>query len=104
MLPSAAGTVSRRRSSRRYSTTMRRARGYDRADNRTDDGRNSAEVPKPRGAGAGSNTYTAISRCEILELKNTVNTMVDQLASFAVEVTRVAREVGTEGQLGGQAD
>ena len=41
---------------------------------------------------------------EILELKNTVNTMVDQLRSFASEVTRVAREVGTEGKLGGQAD
>src|SRR5439155_532587 len=41
---------------------------------------------------------------EILELKNTVNTMVDQLSSFASEVTRVAREVGTEGKLGGQAD
>ncbi len=40
---------------------------------------------------------------EILELKNTVNTMVDQLNSFAAEVTRVAREVGTEGKLGGQA-
>ena len=42
--------------------------------------------------------------CEILELKNTINTMVDQLNSFASEVTRVAREVGTEGKLGGQAD
>ena len=41
---------------------------------------------------------------EILELKNTVNTMVDQLNSFAAEVTRVAREVGTDGKLGGQAD
>ena len=41
---------------------------------------------------------------EILELKNTINTMVDQLSSFASEVTRVAREVGTEGKLGGQAD
>src|SRR5690606_34064458 len=41
---------------------------------------------------------------EILELKNTINTMVDQLSSFASEVTRVAREVGTEGRLGGQAD
>ena len=41
---------------------------------------------------------------EILELKNTVNTMVDQLRSFASEVTRVAREVGTEGKLGGQAE
>ena len=43
-------------------------------------------------------------RGEILELKNTINTMVDQLNSFASEVTRVAREVGTEGKLGGQAD
>ena len=43
-------------------------------------------------------------RGEILELKNTINTMVDQLNSFAAEVTRVAREVGTEGKLGGQAD
>jgi hypothetical protein len=41
---------------------------------------------------------------EIAELKNTVNTMVDQLSSFASEVTRVAREVGTEGKLGGQAE
>src|SRR6185312_7817383 len=41
---------------------------------------------------------------EILELKNTINTMVDQLSMFASEVTRVAREVGTEGKLGGQAD
>src|SRR2546421_4412863 len=41
---------------------------------------------------------------EILELKNTINTMVDQLRSFADEVTRVAREVGTEGKLGGQAE
>jgi hypothetical protein len=41
---------------------------------------------------------------EILELKNTFNTMVDQLSSFASEVTRVAREVGTEGKLGGQAN
>src|SRR5205814_7848164 len=40
---------------------------------------------------------------EILELKNTINTMVDQLSSFAAEVTRVAREVGSEGQIGGQA-
>jgi HAMP domain-containing protein len=42
-------------------------------------------------------------RGEILELKNTINTMVDQLNSFSSEVTRVAREVGTEGKLGGQA-
>ena len=44
------------------------------------------------------------ARGEILELKNTINTMVDQLNAFAGEVTRVAREVGTEGKLGGQAD
>ena len=43
-------------------------------------------------------------RGEILELKNTINTMVDQLNAFAGEVTRVAREVGTEGKLGGQAE
>ena len=43
------------------------------------------------------------ARGEVLELKNTVNAMVDQLSAFASEVTRVAREVGTEGQLGGQA-
>ena len=43
-------------------------------------------------------------RGEILELKNTINTMVDQLNAFAAEVTRVAREVGTEGVLGGQAE
>src|SRR5207248_4597796 len=47
---------------------------------------------------------TVDARGEILQLKNTVNTMVDQLSSFAAEVTRVAREVGTEGKLGGQAD
>ena len=46
---------------------------------------------------------TVDARGEILELKNTINTMVDQLSSFADEVTRVAREVGTEGELGGQA-
>src|SRR5437660_524703 len=46
---------------------------------------------------------TADAKGEILELKNTINTMIDQLNSFASEVTRVAREVGTEGKLGGQA-
>ncbi|HEV2342712.1 MAG TPA: HAMP domain-containing protein, partial [Actinocrinis sp.] len=49
-------------------------------------------------------TIDVAARGEILELKNTLNTMVDQLSSFAAEVTRVAREVGTEGRLGGQAD
>ena len=51
-----------------------------------------------------SRKITVDVRGEILELKNTINTMVDQLNSFASEVTRVAREVGTEGKLGGQAD
>src|SRR5439155_24865845 len=51
-----------------------------------------------------SKKITVDVKGEILELKNTVNTMVDQLSSFAAEVTRVAREVGTEGKLGGQAD
>src|SRR5207244_2535755 len=51
-----------------------------------------------------SKKITVEVRGEILELKNTVNTMVDQLNSFASEVTRVAREVGTEGKLGGQAE
>jgi HAMP domain-containing protein len=51
-----------------------------------------------------SRKITVDVRGEILEVKNTVNTMVDQLSSFAAEVTRVAREVGTEGKLGGQAE
>src|SRR5207253_1433784 len=51
-----------------------------------------------------SRKITVDVRGEILELKDTINTMVDQLRSFAAEVTRVAREVGTEGKLGGQAD
>jgi hypothetical protein len=51
-----------------------------------------------------SKKITVDVKGEILELKNTINTMVDQLSSFASEVTRVAREVGTEGKLGGQAD
>src|SRR5206468_1735679 len=51
-----------------------------------------------------SKKITVDVKGEILELKNTINTMVDQLSSFAAEVTRVAREVGTEGKLGGQAE
>src|SRR6185295_19087083 len=51
-----------------------------------------------------SKQITVDVKGEILDLKNTVNTMVDQLSSFAAEVTRVAREVGTEGKLCGQAD
>jgi methyl-accepting chemotaxis protein len=51
-----------------------------------------------------SKKITVDVKGEILELKNTINTMVDQLNAFASEVTRVAREVGTEGKLGGQAN
>src|SRR5436305_740310 len=61
-------------------------------------------VGKEVAAGDLTKKITVDVRGEILELKNTINTMVDQLSSFAAEVTRVAREVGTEGKLGGQAD
>src|SRR5690606_21528088 len=61
------------------------------------------EVTKAVANGDLSKKITVDVKGEILELKNTVNTMVDQLSSFASEVTRVAREVGTEGKLGGQA-
>src|SRR5439155_1549723 len=66
--------------------------------------RNIADVTKAVAAGDLSRKITVDVRGEILELKITINTMVDQLSSFASEVTRVAREVGTEGKLGGQAD
>ncbi|MGE3803317.1 MAG: HAMP domain-containing protein, partial [Gemmataceae bacterium] len=65
--------------------------------------RNIAEVTTAVANGDLSKKITVDVKGEILELKNTINTMVDQLNSFASEVTRVAREVGTEGQLGGQA-
>src|SRR3712207_2398436 len=65
--------------------------------------RNIAAVTTAVANGDLSKKITVDVRGEILELKNTVNTMVDQLNSFASEVTRVAREVGTEGKLGGQA-
>ncbi len=65
--------------------------------------RNIAEVTTAVANGDLSRKITVDVRGEILELKNTINTMVDQLNSFASEVTRVAREVGTEGNLGGQA-
>src|SRR3954471_1598731 len=65
--------------------------------------RNIAEVTTAVANGDLSKKITVDVRGEILELKNTINTMVDQLSSFASEVTRVAREVGTEGRLGGQA-
>jgi HAMP domain-containing protein/signal transduction histidine kinase/CheY-like chemotaxis protein len=74
------------------------------ADNLTDQVRNIADVTKAVAAGDLTKKITVDVRGEILELKNTVNTMVDQLRSFAAEVTRVAREVGTEGKLGGQAE
>ncbi|MBA3845105.1 MAG: HAMP domain-containing protein [Planctomycetes bacterium] len=74
------------------------------ASNLTGQVRNIADVTKAVAAGDLTRKITVNVQGEILELKNTVNTMVDQLSSFAAEVTRVAREVGTEGKLGGQAD
>ena len=74
------------------------------AVNLTDQVRNIADVTKAVAAGDLSRKITVDVKGEILELKNTINTMVDQLRSFASEVTRVAREVGTEGKLGGQAN
>ena len=65
--------------------------------------RNIAEVTTAVARGDLSRKITVDVQGEILELKNTINTMVDQLNAFAAEVTRVAREVGTEGKLGGQA-
>ncbi len=73
------------------------------AGNLTGQVRNIADVTKAVASGDLSKKITVDVKGEILELKNTVNTMVDQLNSFASEVTRVAREVGTEGKLGGQA-
>jgi len=73
------------------------------AGNLTSQVRNIAEVTKAVALGDLTQKITVDVKGEILELKNTVNTMVDQLRSFAGEVTRVAREVGTEGKLGGQA-
>jgi signal transduction histidine kinase/HAMP domain-containing protein/CheY-like chemotaxis protein len=73
------------------------------ASNLTDQVRNIASVATAVASGDLSQKITVAAQGEILELKNVVNTMVDQLSSFADEVTRVAREVGTEGRLGGQA-
>jgi HAMP domain-containing protein/CheY-like chemotaxis protein len=73
------------------------------AGNLTAQVRNLAEVTAAVAAGDLSKTITVDVRGEILQLKETINTMVEQLRSFAAEVTRVAREVGTEGKLGGQA-
>src|SRR4051812_40898356 len=73
------------------------------AGNLTSQVRNIAQVTTAVAQGDLSQKITVDAEGEILELKNTVNTMVDQLSAFADEVTRVAREVGTEGKLGGQA-
>ncbi|TMB07373.1 MAG: hybrid sensor histidine kinase/response regulator, partial [Deltaproteobacteria bacterium] len=74
------------------------------ASNLTSQVRNIAEVSTAVARGDLSKKITVDAKGEILQLKDTINTMVDQLNSFAGEVTRVAREVGTEGKLGGQAD
>src|SRR5437588_765704 len=73
------------------------------AGKRTSQVRNIAQVTTAVAKGDLSQKITVDVKGEILELKNTINVMVDQLSSFADEVTRVAREVGTEGKLGGQA-
>jgi HAMP domain-containing protein/CheY-like chemotaxis protein len=74
------------------------------AGNLTNQVRNIADVTTAVAKGDLSKKITVEARGEILQLKNTINTMVDQLNSFAGEVTRVAREVGSEGRLGGQAE
>ena len=73
------------------------------AKNLTDQVRNIAEVSSAIAAGDLSRKITVEVKGEILDLKNTINTMVDQLSSFTNEVTRMSREVGTQGRLGGQA-
>ena len=74
------------------------------ASNLTNQVRNIADVTTAVANGDLSQKITVEAKGEMLELKNTINTMVDQLSRFADEVTRVAREVGTEGMLGGQAN
>src|SRR5205823_4289101 len=74
------------------------------AGNLTGQVRNIAQVTKAVARGDLSQKITVEARGEVAELKDTINTMFDELSSFADEVTRVAREVGTEGRLGGQAD
>ncbi len=73
------------------------------AENLTNQVRNIAAVTTAVARGDLTQKITVDARGEVLELKNTINTMVDQLSTFADEVTRVAREVGSEGRLGGQA-
>src|SRR6202045_4943021 len=74
------------------------------AGNLTAQVRNIADVTTAVANGDLSKKITVAVKGEILELKNTINTMLNQLSSFASEVTRVAREVGTDGKLGGQAE
>src|SRR5437763_12289705 len=74
------------------------------AGNLTDQVRNIAKVTIAVANGDLSQKITVVAKGEIAELKDTINIMVDQLRSFAAEVTRVAKEVGSEGMLGGQAD
>src|SRR5207248_2474007 len=77
--------------------------GDSMAANLTGQGRNNAEVTTAVAKGDLSKKITVDVKGEVLELKSTINTMVDQLNAFASEVSRVAREVGTDGKLGGQA-
>src|SRR5436305_2007612 len=74
------------------------------ASNLTSQVRNIAQVTTAVANGDLTKKITVDARGEIMELKNTINIMVDQLSTFGAEVTRVAREVGTEGKLGGQAE
>src|SRR5205823_1111943 len=74
------------------------------AGNLTSQVRNIADVTTAVANGDLTRKISVDAKGEILELKNTINTMVDQLNSFASEVTRVARQVGADGKLGGQAD
>src|SRR3982751_3587342 len=74
------------------------------ASNLTNQVRNIADVTTAVAKGDLSRKITVQAKGEILKLKDTINTMVDQLKAFASEVTRVAREVGTDGKLGGQAE
>ncbi len=89
---------------RRHLEGLDRIRSNSMASNLTGQVRNIAEVATAVARGDLSRKITVDVRGEILELKDTLNTMVDQLNAFAAEVTRVAREVGTEGKLGGQAN
>src|SRR5438874_9889795 len=74
------------------------------ASNLTDPARCSSDVTTAIANGDLSKKIAVEAKGEVLELGETINTMVEQLRSFAAEVTRVAREVGTEGKLGGQAE